>query len=147
MLRKTLIALTAVAALGVGSIATAAHGRWLGRSRYGPDAHADSMAPMHAQMGGRSMAMAPMHGEWGGRIPSPGTPSSTTDSTASTIGTPSSSQRASLAPGTDMTPAGSGPTGAGGTSAVTRMAIRTLTSMRTNFGGHPEGWPSNYLGA
>jgi hypothetical protein len=37
-----------------------------------------------------------------------------------------------------MTPAWSGPTGAGGTPAATRIGtIRTRTSMRTNFGGHP----------
>jgi hypothetical protein len=60
MLRKTLIALTAVAALSMGSSAAVAHGGghggWGGRG----------MAPMHGSWGGRSMAMAPMRGNWSG---------------------------------------------------------------------------------
>jgi hypothetical protein len=58
MLRKILIALTAVAALGVGSIAAAAHGHGSGGR---------GMAPMQGSLGGRSMAMAPMRGNWGAR--------------------------------------------------------------------------------
>ena len=62
MLRKTLIASTAVAALGVGSTAMAAmHGGLGGRSM------TPMHAPMHAPMYGRSMA--PMQGAWVGRHP------------------------------------------------------------------------------
>lgn len=66
MLRKTLIALTAVAALGVGSIAAAAHGHGSGGRGMAP-MHGSSMAPMQGSLGGRSMAMVPMRGNWGAR--------------------------------------------------------------------------------
>jgi hypothetical protein len=53
MLRKTLIALTTIAALGVGSTAMAMHGGGHG-----------GMGAMHGGWGGRGMA--PMHTGWGG---------------------------------------------------------------------------------
>jgi hypothetical protein len=61
MLRKTLIALTAVAALGMGSTAMAARGMGGHPGSWGGH-HA--MAPVHGAWGGR----APVHGAWGGRV-------------------------------------------------------------------------------
>ena len=72
MLRKTLIALTAVAALGMGSTAMArgggGHGGGFGGGHGGGGwGGGRGMAPMHGSLGGRSMAMVPMRGDWGRR--------------------------------------------------------------------------------
>jgi hypothetical protein len=84
MLRKTLIALTAVAALGMGSTAMArgggGHGGGFGgghggggwggghgmAAMHGGWGGGRGMASMHG-LGGRSMAMVPMRGDWGRR--------------------------------------------------------------------------------
>jgi hypothetical protein len=85
MLRKTLIALTAVAALGMGSTAMArgggghgggfggghGGGGWSGghgmAAMHGGWGGGRGMGPMHGSLGGRSMAMVPMRGDWGRR--------------------------------------------------------------------------------
>jgi hypothetical protein len=84
MLRKTLIALTAVVALGMGSTAMArgggGHGGGFGggyggggwggghgmAAMHGGWGGGRGMASMHG-LGGRSMAMVPMRGDWGRR--------------------------------------------------------------------------------
>ena len=73
MLRKTLIALIAVAALGVGSAAMArgggggggGHGGGFGGGHAGGGWGGHGMAAMHGGWSGRGMA--PMRGGWGGR--------------------------------------------------------------------------------
>ena len=67
MLRKTLIALIAVAALGVGSTAMARGGGGsFGGGHAGGGWGGHGMAAMHGGWGGRGMA--PMRGGWGGHV-------------------------------------------------------------------------------
>jgi hypothetical protein len=67
MLRKTLIALTAVAALGVGSAAMAAHGGGHGGGGFGGGGHGGGGWGVGGHFGG-GPGMGAMHGSWGGRV-------------------------------------------------------------------------------